>query len=70
MLRPKEWYRFLDGSFVKAKTFEEAKAKKIAMIEAETEQDDGWHACTCLGFQHRHDCPVQKEMEARGEIPF
>tara|TARA_B100000745_G_scaffold294080_1_gene236640 strand:- start:1180 stop:1356 length:177 start_codon:yes stop_codon:yes gene_type:complete len=57
------FYRFNDGSFVEAITFEEAKKKKLAEIENEQEDKDNWHKCTCLGLSHRYDCP---EME----IPF
>lgn len=64
-MKEKNWYRFRDGSFVKAKTFAAAKARKIAEIEAEEERPDGWHACTCLGFQHQPGCP-----EMDGVIPF
>lgn len=63
--KKKSWYRFQDGTFVKALTFEIAKAKRIAQVEAETEQEDEWHACTCLGFEHSYDCP-----EKGDEIPF
>lgn len=51
------YYRFKNGLFVKAATFEEAKATLIKAIEAETEEPKNWHKCTCLGFSHRFDCP-------------
>jgi hypothetical protein len=62
----KPFYRFSNGTFVEAKDFDEAKRTMIARIEAEVEDADGWHSCTCVGLSHRHRCPVQK---AYG-IPF
>jgi hypothetical protein len=55
----KPFYRFRDGTFAKADSFAEAKRIRIAKIEAEEEETDGWHACTCLGFDHRRGCPVK-----------
>jgi hypothetical protein len=54
----KPFYRFRDGTFTKADSFAEAKRIRIAEIQAE-EEEDGWHACTCLGFDHRWGCPVK-----------
>ena len=62
----KPYYRFADGTFVKADSFEEAKRILIAEIEAEQEDENSWHSCTCLGLSHRPGCPVQ---DAIG-IPF
>jgi len=62
----KPYYRFADGTFVKANSFEEAKQVLIAQIEAEQEKENRWLACTCTGLSHRHGCPVQ---EAEG-IPY
>jgi hypothetical protein len=56
----KPFYRFRDGTFTKADSFAEAKRIRIAEIQAEEEkEEDGWHACTCLGFNHRWGCPVK-----------
>jgi hypothetical protein len=54
------YYRFKSGMFVKADTFEEAKATLLKQIQEESEEAPRWHRCTCLGFQHRHDCPENK----------
>lgn len=61
----KVYYRFDDGSFVKAKTFEEAKNIKISELNAEIEDPESWHECTCLGLSHNYDCHVMKDI-----IPF
>jgi hypothetical protein len=55
----KPFYRFRDGTFTKADSFAEAKRIRIAEIEAEEEETDGWSTCTCLGFDHRWGCPVK-----------
>jgi|TARA_R110000850_G_scaffold204586_1_gene330810 hypothetical protein len=61
------FYRFNDGTFVKAESFADAKRILIATIEAEEEKEKhGWHACTCLGLSHRQGCPVQ----AAHGVPF
>ena len=59
------FYRFENGIFIEAKTFDEAKQELIRQIETESEDPKGWHKCTCLGLSHRHNCP---EME--GVIPY
>lgn len=51
------YYRFKDGSFIKAETFKEAKEIKLALIKTEPEDLKRWYKCTCLGFSHRSDCP-------------
>jgi hypothetical protein len=63
----KPYYRFRDGTFVKADSFADAKRIRIAKIQAEEEnEENGWHACTCLGFNHKWGCPVQ----AAQPVPF
>jgi hypothetical protein len=59
----KTYYRFEIGHFIKAKSFEEAKANYIKQIQDEVEDKDSWHSCTCLGLSHRYDCPEH-------EIPY
>jgi len=39
------YYQFYDGTFVKARTFEEAKRMKILRINAEVENPYNWHPC-------------------------
>jgi hypothetical protein len=63
------YYRFKNGVFVKADTFEEAKLKLIQEIADEPEDPKQWHECTCLGFDHRFDCPVKLREDAQ-RIPF
>ena len=62
------YYRFDNGGFVEAETFEEAKEKFIDKIRNEKERDSRWHKCTCLGLSHRFDCP--ENPVNKGEIPF
>lgn len=59
------FYRFNNGTFVEAATFEEAKQKLIQRIQDEVEQETNWHACTCVGLSHRRNCP-----EMKGVIPY
>lgn len=59
------YYRFSDGVFIEADTFESAQVKYIKNILAEKEDKDCWHKCTCLGFNHRFDCPEKSD-----EVPF
>lgn len=59
------YYRFKCGTFIEAKTFEEAKSKFISKIQAEAECPESWSRCTCLGLTHRIGCP-----EMDGVIPF
>lgn len=52
------YYRFKStGTFIKAKSFQDAKEKYLALIQDEKETHAQWHNCTCLGFDHRYDCP-------------
>ena len=60
-----KFYRFTDGTFIEANSFEQAKAIFIVIIQEEKEDPDAWHNCTCLGFDHRHDCPEKSE-----EVPY
>jgi hypothetical protein len=62
----KPFYRFNNGTFIKAASFDEAKRILIAEIETEKEKDKNWHACTCLGLGHVFGCPV----DAANGIPF
>lgn len=59
------YYRFSNGVFIEADTFIEAQGKFVNKILDEQEDPERWHKCTCLGFDHRHNCP-----EASKEIPF
>lgn len=68
MSTKKRYYRFGSGTFIKAKSFEDAKKKYIKQIENETESTSSWHNCTCLGLSHRTDCP--ENPANRGEIPY
>jgi len=52
-----KYYRFRTGTFIKAKSFEEAKAKYVRRLERETEDESNWHECACTGFSHSHNCP-------------
>lgn len=61
-----KYYRFKNGAFVKAESFEEAKRTLVDRIESEVEDASRWHDCTCLGFQHKTGCP-QALLEG---IPF
>lgn len=51
------FYRFKDGSFIEADDFSEAKKKKLEQIKNETENENRWHKCRCLGMRHRIGCP-------------
>jgi hypothetical protein len=51
------FYRFACGKFVEAGNFEDAKLRFLAEITAEKEKAENWTECTCVGFQHRIDCP-------------
>ena len=52
-------YRFKTGGvFVEAENFEEAKAKLLADIEAEEEEEKNWHPCDCVGLTHRGNCKL------------
>jgi len=62
------YYRFENGTFIEAETFDEAKKVLIEKISSEEERTDSWHKCTCLGFSHRRDCP--ENPVNMGEIPF
>lgn len=65
------FYRFNDGSFVEAETFEEARAIKLKQISEETEDKDNWSKCTCLGWQHRYSCHLNPMNSKNPEdIPF
>lgn len=57
MPKDKPFYRFDNGDFVEADSFDEAKQKLIQAIQNETERPENWHRCTCLGLSHRYDCP-------------
>lgn len=57
----RKYYRFECGRFIKASSFEKAKAAFIAEIEKEKESKDSWHTCTCLGLSHHYDCPEYVE---------
>jgi hypothetical protein len=59
------FYRFSNGQFIEAETFEQAKEILLEQIRAETEDENAWHRCTCLGLGHRSNCP-----EMYGIIPF
>ena len=59
------YYRFCTGTFIEADTFLEAQVKYIEKIIKESESAEGWHKCTCLGFQHHWLCP-----EKGDEIPY
>lgn len=61
------YYRFKLGVFVKADTFEEAKAMLLKRIEAEPEDPKRWHECSCTGFNHKWDCP---KAGSGNDIPF
>lgn len=52
------YYRFNDGVFIEASSFEEAQQKRIEEILNEKEDEKNWNACTCLGLSHRHECPA------------
>lgn len=63
------YYRFRNGIFIKADTFEQAKLKLIMQIFEDVGQPEDpkrWSPCTCTGFDHRHDCPEK----AKSPIPF
>lgn len=60
------YYRFKCGTFIKAKSFKEAKKKFIKKIKDELEYENKWHECTCLGFSHRYGC----HMINKEEVPF
>ena len=62
---PSPFYRFDDGTFIKADSFEDAKRKKIERLEAETEDKAEWHKCTCLGLEHQWGCVAKPRY-----IPF
>ena len=51
------YYRFSNGVFIEAETFEDAQNKFVENIKTETEEPKRWHKCTCLGFGHRMGCP-------------
>ena len=51
------FYSFPVNTFPEAETFEEAKSKLLASIEALQEDPKRWHPCTCTGLVHRYDCP-------------
>lgn len=55
------YYRFNCGAFVEADSFAQAQQKFIERIQSETENEDQWHKCTCVGFSHRYDCPEHVE---------
>lgn len=61
----KPFYRFRDGSFVEASSFEEAKRKKLEEVREEVEDEESWCSCTCVGFSHAYDCPLFTD-----DIPF
>jgi hypothetical protein len=60
------FYRFSWGTFVEAGSFDEAKAKMIARVESEEENNEKWLPCTCLGLSHRYNCPER----LKGGIPY
>lgn len=62
------FYRFRNGTFIEADTFEEAKRALIKRIEAEKENKAKWYKCSCLGFSHRRDCP--ENPINKGEVPY
>lgn len=51
------FYRFKSGVFIKGATFEECKETLLARISEEKETTSNWHKCTCLGLEHRFNCP-------------
>ena len=62
------FYRFNCGTFIEANSFKDAQTKFIEEITNEKEDPKMWHKCTCLGLQHRIDCPQNPINQ--GEIPF
>lgn len=64
------FYRFANGAFMEANTFEEAQEKMIEQIKNEKENPKSWSKCTCLGFDHYSDCPQHWSNREDGEIPF
>lgn len=51
------FYRFSNGVFVEADTFQEAQDTLLDQVRSEVEDADNWHKCTCLGFDHSFSCP-------------
>jgi hypothetical protein len=62
------FYRFKNGVFVEAETYEEAQLKLITEIANEEQDFSQWHRCTCLGLSHRIDCPESPNNQ--GIIPY
>jgi hypothetical protein len=65
------FYRFRNGSFIEANSYQEAQEKMIQQISEEVEDKKGWHKCTCLGFGHHFDCPQHLRFNPDPDaIPF
>ena len=67
---PKQYYRFPNGVYVKANTFDEAVEAIIKDIREIKEDQGRWHHCACTGFSHSFGCEMGKwEIEEYG-VPF
>lgn len=62
------FYRFANGIYVEADSFEQAQAELIERITEEKEDKNRWHKCSCTGLSHRLNCPEHPVNQ--GEIPF
>lgn len=65
------FYRFSTGYFIEADSFEEAKQKYLDKITSETEDEDNWYKCDCLGWGHSWNCPQHlRHSDDPDDIPF
>jgi len=66
------FYRFSNGVFIEATSYEEAQNKLIDQIKNEKEDPKRWYKCTCVGLSHRFGCYWMNRDPETGEIeiPF